>query len=413
MGILYVNWNRMDQAACGAKQVSRRLQETSEEILFVKNSLKFSGAYSDTLDSRLKQLSHGIAAQSRAAEGVGTLLTKAAKRYRSCENAIAQDSMLGSGKKSIKEVFGDKVIPIPRAFEMTDSGRMYLEFFKKFLGQFGAAGKPLVIWFKTSDDENNIVDNILFVGKGTVGAIGAIAAWMSQGMAADELADYLLGVNLKNIPKDTNFWKALQREFSEYVLENGDDATKAAKVGNRLSVGAKWAGALLDLIGNAADNYSAYESGDISGGRAVAETTTETVIDVGTDAAIGAGLTALLTFFGITSAPAVAVGGGVIAVKWSLDSSFEYLFGSDFSETISDGILDMGEYIWDSASQKWDEFSDYVSDAWDGITDAASDAVDYAFDFADDVKDSIGEAANNVKDGVHSAWNDFSNWVFG
>ena len=87
--------------------------------------------------------------------------------------------------------------------------------------------------------ENNIVDNILFVGKGTVGAIGAIAAWMSQGMAADELADYLLGVNLKNIPKDTNFWKALQREFSEYVLENGDDATKAAKVGNRLSVGAK------------------------------------------------------------------------------------------------------------------------------------------------------------------------------
>ena len=35
---------------------------------------------------------------------------------------------------------------------MTDSGRMYLEFFKKFLGQFGAAGKPLVIWFKTSDD---------------------------------------------------------------------------------------------------------------------------------------------------------------------------------------------------------------------------------------------------------------------
>lgn len=169
------------------------------------------------------------------------------------------------------------MIPIPRAFEMTDSGRMYLEFFKKFLGQFGAAGK----------------------------------------------------------------------------------------------------------------------------------------IDVGTDAAIGAGLTALMTFFGITSAPAVAVGGGVIAVKWSLDSSFEYLFGSDFSETISDGILDMGEYIWDSASQKWDEFSDYVSDAWDGITDAASDAVDYAFDFADGVKDSIGEAANNVKDGVHSAWNDFSNWVFG
>lgn len=56
MGILYVNWNRMDQAACGAKQVSRRLQEISEEILFVKNSLKFSGAYSDTLDSRLKQL---------------------------------------------------------------------------------------------------------------------------------------------------------------------------------------------------------------------------------------------------------------------------------------------------------------------------------------------------------------------
>ena len=93
----------VDQAACGAKQVSRRLQEISEEILFVKNSLKFSGAYSDTLDSRLKQLSHGIAAQSRAAEGVGTLLTKAAKRYRSCgRNAIAQDSMLGSGKNLLK-----------------------------------------------------------------------------------------------------------------------------------------------------------------------------------------------------------------------------------------------------------------------------------------------------------------------
>lgn len=192
-----------------------------------------------------------------------------------------------------------------------------------------------------------------------------------------------------------DFWKALKGEAGEYLLENGDDMTKAAKAGDGLAVGAKWLGGVLSFAGSAVDNYEEYKSGEISGGRAVAETVTETAVDIGSDMLITAGVTAGAAALGVTAAPAVVVGGVAVAAKWGLDCLCESLWDKSFTETVSDGLLDMGEAV--------------VSGAGELVSDVASGAGKVC----EAVADSVGKAATAVTDGVKSFWKSATSWAFG
>jgi len=55
----------------------------------------------------------------------------------------------------------------------------------------------------------------------------------------------------------------------------------------------------------------------------------------------------------VLAAPGAAVGavvvGGTVLVKWALDSAFENLWGKDFSETVSDAVLDTAEFVGNAA----------------------------------------------------------------
>lgn len=160
-----------------------------------------------------------------------------------------------------------------------------------------------------------------------------INAYMPEGTAAGEtFADY--------------FKQAIKSEADGFV--DGSTAAKTA------SSAAKWAGVAVTAVVEGVENYEEYQSGEISGGRAVAET----IIETGTDVAMGMAATAatgaLLAAAGVVAAPAVAVAGvatvAVVGVNWVTEA----LTGKDVGEWVSDTVCDVGESVGNWFKSLWD-----------------------------------------------------------
>jgi len=129
----------------------------------------------------------------------------------------------------------------------------------------------------------------------------------------------------------TNFNKAISKEFSKI----------------------SWIGVALSGIVNSVDNYFEYKTGSIDAGRALKETLLETGIDVGKNALLAAGVAAVLAATPI-GAPAIAVAAGVWAISSGADLIVKWATGgekSGFTEWLSDGILDIGEHLFDSSGR--------------------------------------------------------------
>lgn len=121
-------------------------------------------------------------------------------------------------------------------------------------------------------------------------------------------------------------------------------AKEIAKVG--------WSSVALSGVINIFDNREEYKSGEISQGRAVAETVMETAVDVATDVVLTAGAAAAVgataVALGATvAAPAVAVAAVAVGAKMALDGIALWATGGkkDFTEAASDAILDAGTAI--------------------------------------------------------------------
>lgn len=163
--------------------------------------------------------------------------------------------------------------------------------------------------------------------------------------------------------------------FSQSISDQLGKYTGNGSTASTLGAIAKWGGLAISLVSNSLKNYDEYKRGDITGGRAVAETIGETAVDFGTDLLLTAGITAgLVAVCG--GAPAIVVAGGVVLVKWGLDAVTEHFFGKSFTETVSDAVLDAGEWIADKAGDVIDTVSQGVNDLVDGVSDCIGGAVD-------------------------------------
>ena len=111
--------------------------------------------------------------------------------------------------------------------------------------------------------------------------------------------------------------------------------------GSKSGIAAKWIGVGLSGVINGFENYE--EHGGFTA-RAVAETVSETAIDVGkgilTTTVVAAGIGAA---FG--AAPAVAVAAVSVGVTWAADKICEKVTGKDLTEFISDTVLDKAEAV--------------------------------------------------------------------
>lgn len=133
---------------------------------------------------------------------------------------------------------------------------------------------------------------------------------------------------------------------------------------------AVWAGLGigLDLASNGFGNYDEYKRGEISGGRAFAETVTETVVDTYKDWLIGAAVAATITAT-VGSAPVLVVGAATVAVSAGLDwvtKKITYAVSGEekgFTEAVSDLILDGAKAAGKAATQAGRKIAGIVKNA--------------------------------------------------
>ena len=153
--------------------------------------------------------------------------------------------------------------------------------------------------------------------------------------------------------KSTNF---STRWYNNFQKAKGKEISKIT-----------WAGIALDGVINAIDNYDEYKRGEISEVRAVAETITETGIDVAVNGLLAAAVAA--TFGATVGAPTLAVAAGTLVAKNMLDGIAKWATGGEkgFTEAASDLVLDTGKAIANGISKGVQKIGQGISSTVDKI----------------------------------------------
>ena len=129
------------------------------------------------------------------------------------------------------------------------------------------------------------------------------------------------------------------KDLNKVIKQVGEKCSK--QVGDKIKVGTKWAGKLLDWAGDFYSNVK--EQGGKINARAVTETVVENLVDFGlrkgAEVAVSAGLTAICTAVGVAT-PVGWVAAGSVAIVAGAKWAFKKATGKDLTETISDGIID-------------------------------------------------------------------------
>lgn len=233
----------------------------------------------------------------------------------------------------------------------------------------------------------------LLGGFGIVGGLASTAGQFFSGKGT--VKDFLKFINngLKNIdfvvndkiPDAGSWWKSLfgtavtagatKPTWGEAIAKEVGKYADFSSGAKTFSTITKWVGVGVSAAVNGISNYEDYKDGKQSGGRAVAETITETAVDVGKGIFITAGLAAA----GATGGVAVV---GAVAASWVLDVGTKWITKAvtgeekGFTEAVSDLALGAGKAIIDTGKK-----------------------------VAESVGKSVGKAAKSVKKGAKAAWN--------
>ena len=208
--------------------------------------------------------------------------------------------------------------------------------------------------------DKSVVDMLKCLVKGA-GTVGKCAL---NGDSKAEWAQSLLGLKKAGDGMDaTGISDFLQKEIGNY------DFSGAEKLGDKIKVGAKWAGAALTIAGSAVSNYDEF-NGDLSNARFWEETALESGLDIAKGIAVTAAVSAC--FAGAPVVVVAAIGTGVtVAVDWVSKQVFN---GRGVTEVVSDAILDVvhgnTEGLRETANQWLDSGRNLIKKAKDGVRTA-------------------------------------------
>lgn len=350
MSAISVRWDSLDALSSELSQVKKQMDGYRSSIQGIRQKLPFAIQVQSNVSNSLWNLDARIRMLNRKLDSLSAGLKDAAATYRGTEDYLC-------GRTSD-----------PPAEPKDDPWWKQQKIWKMFKGA-GIAGGFATTLLDTifgSDPWYLNVANWAKLGVGVAKDVVTVTSKDSTTTWAEAL--FGLANTAKNFdPTKSIFSQSIADQLSKYK-GNGTTAGTLGAI-------AKWGGLAISLVSNGLKNYDEYKNGDISGGRAVAETIGETAVDFGTDLLLTAGITAgLVAVCG--GAPALVVAGGVVLVKWGLDAVTEHFFGKKFSETVSDAVLDAGEWIIDKAGDVIDTVSQGVSDLVDGVSDCIGGAVD-------------------------------------
>ncbi len=212
-----------------------------------------------------------------------------------------------------------------------------------------------------SDDTWDLIWSLIECGGpfgATMSLIGSLITGGVSFATGKSAAKIVEGV--ADICTDSSFdWKKIFG-FDEWQPEKWDDYLfgKGKGVAHNTKAFAKWAGHILTGIINIHDNFSGDREGENnSNGRAFAESLGETAVDIFYD--WGAPLLIGLA----TGAPVILVAAGAVVAKWALDGVCEWAFGKDFTETVSDAVLDTIEAAGEAIGEAVENTVEAVGDA--------------------------------------------------
>ncbi len=357
------------------ERLAGNLDRIGEEIHNVSRSLGFQIAAKEDISRQLRDAADSAAACWSGMNGMASALQGVCSKYENSENTIIAN--LNGGNAEVQGVGsggggggGGRGIP-----SEANGFPEWMEWLWKGVGVFGGGGKLVgaIGKFVTSNDSTaakwaDLVSDVNKSGWKIADAIKLskkepeIAWWRS-----------VFGFNknsfLESIGESTLNWQQKAQHGWDYGIKHTLREFKTTK--GQIKQGA---GILLSLVTNGISNYEDYKKGEMSEGRAVVETVSETVVDWGKDLLIGAGVTAAFAAVGF-AAPVVVVGGATVAISAGADWVCEKVCGKKVTEAVSDLVLDTGEKALNA------------------------------------VGDWIGDGAKAVKEGAEAAWNGITKGV--
>ena len=203
--------------------------------------------------------------------------------------------------------------------------------------------------------------NYLRIGR-AIGQNNAIAGW----------AKNLIGLKNTGGSKAGNVFMRFKNNLTiqscDYSLRNVlKDYTGANGAGKAV---AKWGGVLLDGVMNFFSNKEEQvaSNGEMSDGRVLAETVTETgvnmAISIGAKVIIGSAITAIA---GTAGAPAILVAGATAVTVAGINAVTKWLTGETATEHISDFLVDTGEKVVDGVKNMASAIGDGAKKAANAI----------------------------------------------
>lgn len=253
----------------------------------------------------------------------------------------------------------------------------------KMLGKAGYLGnvvsfftKPIAKWAETGtfSVEFTGAESVAKFLKDGNSAIKGLSEWAKSNKQLDKLArmlpeqaqktriNRLFGFNdtFKGGASKAGKWST--RFYNNFHKQNGP--LDSYKSGGAKSAFA-WTGLVFSAAGNTISNIEEAKTGEITAGRAVAETIVETAVDVGKNWVIGTAVAAGIAAT-IGSAPVLAVGLGTMAVSAGLDFACKKITGAitgtekGLTETVSDLALDVGTAVVKGGAKLISSVDDFV-----------------------------------------------------
>lgn len=313
----------------------KRLNKDKENIINVRNSLRWKISDEARIRSRINKIVQSTEECEKGMRELQKALEESINIYECAENRILGNNVvLGQNAMPVETL--DNAGGSKSSDWLKTVGKTLLD----ILGKAGDAGKSsalLAALLKVAIDGDGISAKdvgTLIKGMGN-SAIGLIIAETSDLKKYFGLNDFkTISLNSakagwagKIANAGTTFGDTLKDQLSPFsVNETGAKALNGAKV-------AGWAFSFI------ANGFSNYEEFNGFSGRMVAETVSETLIDIGKMAALTAAAAGGAALIGV-SAPAVVVGGVAVAVSAVADAVCKSFTGKGVTEAVSDIVLD-------------------------------------------------------------------------
>ncbi|MDD6551561.1 MAG: hypothetical protein PUF16_07250 [Lachnospiraceae bacterium] len=352
-----VNTSKIRHSAGSVDRVRGNANSVMIDYFNASRQLDWTVKVKENIDSRLARLERELDDEVRELEKIKKFLNYAAKQYDQVDYDIRSELIATTFGEEFSKKLPDILLGLPEK-----------------LGYFGSLlGIPMeVLKIIINGGEIDTGDIIDMLSKANSTASSIMDRVKDQLLGKDSPLKELFGLGKYeniHVSGEGGWWKRfketnLQTKFKdagktfkdsftkELGVKSSDDLTDEARLAIsedgrkalRTSKGLVNAAWPLTLAANGYSNYEEYKekkgtSKAITKERAVSETVTETLIDIGKDAAITAAIACGCALLGF-AAPAVVVGGGALLASGAIDAVCKHFTGKNFTEFASDGIND-------------------------------------------------------------------------